>query len=122
MSEEPPKPPHRGENPDSVVTYAEGRFSMAPAPSWWREEEWFSSASVVTSFEIGPLRNGVIGRQAPEGVTVCLVANDEHQDVRMLWCPTEADYAAFLCGPGAIFASTCAQILAADPLKRGTWK
>lgn len=58
----------------------------------------------------------------PEGVTVCLVGNDERQDVRMLWCPTEADYMDFLCGPGANFARTCAEILNADPLKRGSWK
>ena len=102
MSDAASTPPFRAENPDAVVTYTDGRFMMGPAPSWWTQEEWFSSASVVTSFEIGPLRNGVIGRQAPEGITVCLVANDEHQDVRMLWCPTEADYAAFLCGPGGV--------------------
>ncbi len=95
---------------------------MAPAPEWWKEEEWFTTAPFVTSFEIGPLRNGVIGRVAPEGITVCLLANDERQDVRMIWCPTEADYAMFLCGPGAVFATTCAAILGADPLKRGTWK
>ena len=107
---------------DHVVLFSEGRFRVAPAPHWWREEEWFSTAPMVTSFEIGPLRNGVIGRQAPEGITVCLVGNDERQDVRMLWCPTEADYVEFLCGPGANFARTCAEILGADPLKRGTWK
>ena len=61
-------------------------------------------------------------RVAPAGITVCLVGNDERQDVRMLWCPTEADYVEFLCGPGANFARTCAEILGADPLKRGTWK
>ena len=105
----------------SIVVYRDGKLSMGEAPSWWEQDEWFSNAPTVTSLEVGPIKAGLVGRSAPEGYTVCLTGNDPQMDVRMLWCPTEADYIEFLCGPGGNFVSVCAQILGADPLKRGSW-
>ncbi len=108
--------------PERIVVYDQGAFLMANAPGWWGEEEWFSSNVITTSLESGPLGCGIVARRAPSGFTVCLVGNDKNQDVRTIWCQTEADYLAFLCGPGSAFVSACALILAADPLKRGSWR
>lgn len=113
---------HEPERPTEIVVFADGRFTMTAAPDWWQEEAWLSGPSSATSLEVGPLGCGVVARRAPEGVTVCLVGNDESQDVTAVWCQTEADYLTFICGPGAAFAAACAQILGADPLKRGTWR
>ena len=117
--------PSAGREPEraaEIVVFLNGSFTMAPAPDWWQEEAWLSGPSSATSLEVGPLGCGVVARRAPEGVTVCLVGNDESQDVTAIWCQTEADYLTFICGPGASFAGACAQILGADPLKRGTWR
>ena len=110
------------EAPEEIVLFQDGRFIMAPPPEWWAEEEWLGSEVLTTSLEIGPLGCGVVARRAPTGFTICLVGNDKNQDVRTGWCGTEADYLAFLCGPEAAFVSACALILAADPLKRGSWR
>lgn len=106
----------------AIAAYRNGAFVMTEPPDWWQQEEWFTSTPLTTSLEVGPIGCGVVSRRAPEGVTICLIGNDERQDVTAIWCPTEADYLAFLCGPGAAFASACANILAADPLKRGSWR
>ena len=105
-----------------IVSYQNGQFLMTTAPRWWAEEAWLSGPSSATSLEVGPLGLGMLARRAPEGLTVCLVGNDESQDVTAVWCPTDADYLTFMCGPGALFASACAHILAADPLKKGIWR
>ncbi len=107
---------------EQIVVFHDGSFMMAPSPDWWAEEEWFSGNSFTTSLEAGPLGCGIVARRAPTGFTICLIGNDKHQDVRTVWCETEADYISFLCGPGAAFVSACALILAADPLKRGSWR
>lgn len=108
--------------PAAIAAFRDGAFVMIEPPDWWQQEEWFTSTPLTTSLEVGPMGSGVVSRRAPQGVTVCLIGNDERQDVTAIWCPTEADYLAFLCGPGAAFASACASILAADPLKRGSWR
>ncbi len=108
--------------PEQIVVFHDGAFGMSTSPDWWDEEEWLSSNSFTTSLEAGPLGCGVVARRAPTGFTICLVGNDKNQDVRTIWCQTEADYIAFLCGPGSAFVSACALILAADPLKRGSWR
>ncbi len=105
-----------------IVAYQNGAFGLTASPDWWYEEEWLSSTCFATSLEVGPLGSGMLARRAPTGFTVCLTGNETTQDVRTIWCPSEADYVAFLCGPGAAFVSACAQILGADPLKRGAWK
>ncbi len=109
-------------SPEQIAVFHNGIFLTTAAPDWWAEEEWFNGASPTSSLEAGPLGCGIVARRAPAGFTICLVGNDKHQDVRMVWCKTEADYLAFLCGPGSVFVSACALILAADPLKRGSWR
>ncbi len=107
---------------EQVVAYEAGGFRSVGAPDWWYDDEWLSSGCVTTSLEVGPLGIGMLARRAPSGFTVCLTGNETCEDVRTIWCPSEADYIGFLCGPGAAFVSACAQILGADPLKRGAWK
>lgn len=105
-----------------IVSFKDGAFVMISAPRWWAEEAWLSGSATATSLEIGAIGMGLIARRAPEGLTVCLVGNDESQDVTPIWCPTDADYLTFMCGPGASFATACAGILAADPLRKGMWR
>lgn len=103
---------------NTITAYRFGGFTTEPAPDWWAAE----TDEVFNAFrmEIGMTEEGLLSRPVHEGHAVVLTmpAADFVGYWPMVWCPTEADFLAFICGPGASYVKAAAAAHSALMLDR----
>ena len=102
----------------TITAYRDGRFTIEPKPDWWAAEtdETFNGFRM----EVGMTEEGLLSRPVREGHAVMLTMPNAYFEGfwPMVWCPTEADFLAFICGPGAAYVQAAATSHSSTHLER----